>query len=60
MEFLTWVTFRQSMSGDLACRGVQGGPSVRTLCRNFGTLCRVNSAPYQLPALPCGDRAADR
>jgi hypothetical protein len=36
------------------------GPSVRTLCRDFGTPGRVNSAPYQLQALPCGDRAADR
>jgi hypothetical protein len=36
------------------------GPSVRTLCGDFGTPCRVNSAPYQLPALPCDDRAADR
>jgi hypothetical protein len=47
------------LAGIWLAKGFRVCPSVRTLCGDFGTPRRVDSVRYQVPALPCGDRAAD-
>jgi hypothetical protein len=60
MEFLTWVTFRQSIErGFGSPRGSGWAQSARTFCGDFGTPYRADFAAYQVSLLHCLRRTTD-